>query len=143
MRRLSKIGLQLYTVRRELEKDFAGTLEKVADIGFLEVEFSGYFKHTPQEIKRILAQYKISAPSAHITTAELRGNLQETIEAAQIIGHRYLVCGYLPAEERRSLDDYKKLVDLFNAAGERLKKAGIQFGYHNHDFLHGSWTGHD
>src|SRR6266850_6760215 len=133
-RRLSKIGLQLYTVRNELEKDFAGTLEKVATLGFLEVEFAGYFRHTPQEIKTILAHYKLSAPSAHISTAALRGNLQEEIEAAEAIGHQYLVCGYVPAEERRSLDDYKILVDLLNGAGERLKKVGIQLGYHNHDF---------
>ena len=133
-RRLSKIGLQLYTVRNELEKDFAGTLAKVATLGFLEVEFAGYFKHTPQEIKTILAHYKLSAPSAHISTAALRGNLQEEIEAAEAIGHQYLVCGYVPAEERRSLDDYKILVDLLNGAGERLKKVGIQFAYHNHDF---------
>jgi sugar phosphate isomerase/epimerase len=133
-RRVSNIGLQLYTVRRELEKDFAGTLEKVAALGFLEVEFAGYFNHTPQEVKTILARYQLSAPSAHISTAVLRGNLQEAIEAAQAIGHQYLVCGYLPAEERRSLDDYKKLVDLFNDAGGRMKKAGIQFGHHNHDF---------
>jgi len=121
-------------VRKELEKDFAGTLEKVAALGFLEVEFAGYFKHTPQEIKTILAHYKLSAPSAHISTAALRGNLQEEIEAAEAIGHQYLVCGYVPAEERRSLDDYKILVDLLNGAGERLKKVGIQFAYHNHDF---------
>ena len=133
-KRLSKIGLQLYTVRKELEKDFAGTLEKVAALGFLEVEFAGYFKHTPQEVKTLLAHYQLSAPSAHISTAALRGNLQETIEAAQVIGHQYLVCGYLPAEERKSLDDYKKFVDLLNGAGERMKKVGIQFGYHNHDF---------
>ena len=133
-RRLSKIGLELYTVRRELEKDFAGTLEKVAALGYLEVEFAGYFNHTPQEVKNILARYQLSAPSAHITTAAVRGNLQEAIDAAQAIGHQYLVCGYLPAEERRSLDDYQKLVELFNRAGERLRKAGIQFGYHNHDF---------
>jgi sugar phosphate isomerase/epimerase len=133
-RRLSKIGLQLYTVRRELEKDFAGTLEKVAALGFREVEFAGYFKHSPRDVKTILARYQLSSPSAHISTAALRGTLQEEIEAAHAIGHQYLVCAYLPPEERRSLDDYKKLVELFNRAGERLKKVGIQFGYHNHDF---------
>src|SRR5712692_3345336 len=134
IRRLSKIGLELYTVRRELEKDFAGTLEKVAALGFLEVEFAGYFKHSPQEVKSILAHYQLSSPSAHISTAALRGTLLEEIEAARAIGHQYLVCGYLPAEERRSLDDYKRLVELLNRAGERLKKVGIQFVYHNHDF---------
>ena len=140
-RRLSKIGLQLYTVRRELEKDFTGTLEKVAALGFREVEFAGYFKHSPQEVKTILARYQLSSPSAHISTAALRGTLQEEIEAAQAIGHQYLVCAYLPPEERRSLDDYKKLVELFNRAGERLKKVGIQFGYHNHDFEFTTITG--
>ena len=133
-KRISKIGLQLYTVRRELEKDFAGTLEKIAVLGFREVEFAGYFKHSPQEVQSILTRYQISSPSAHISTAALRGNLQEEIEAAQTIGHQYLVCGYLPAEERRSVDDYKKLVGLLNRAGERLAKVGTQFGYHNHDF---------
>ena len=133
-RKLSKVGLQLYTVRKQLEKNFASTLEEVAALGFLEVEFAGYFKHTPQEVKSILDRYQLSAPSAHISTDVLRGNLQEAIEAAQVIGHQYLVCGYVPAEERRSLDDYKKFVDLLNGAGERLKKVGIQLGYHNHDF---------
>jgi len=126
--------LQLYTVRRELETDFAGTLDKVAALGFREVEFASYFKHSPQEVKSILAHYQLSSPSAHISTAALRGNLQEEIEAAQTIGHQYLVCGYLPAQERGTVDDYKRLVELLNRAGERLKKAGIQFGYHNHDF---------
>ena len=134
IRRLSKIGLELYTVRRELEKDFAGTLQKVAALGFLEVEFADYFKHTPHEVKTILAHYQLSSPSAHVSTAALRGNLQEEIEAARIIGHQYLVCAYIPIEERRSLDDYQKLVDLLNSAGERLRRAGIQFAYHNHDF---------
>ena len=67
--------------------------------------------------------------------------MQEEIEAAQAIGHQYLVCGYLPAEERGSLDDYKKLVELLNRTGERLKKVGIQFGYHNHDFEFTSMEG--
>src|SRR5882672_9817374 len=111
-KRISKIGLQLYTVRRELETDFAGTLDKVAALGFREVEFAGYFKHSPQEVRSILTRYQLSS------TAALRGNLQEEIEAAQTIGHQYLVCGYLPAEERTSLDDYKKLVELLNRAGE-------------------------
>jgi len=117
-----------------LEKDFAGTLGKVAALGLVEVEFAGYFNHTPREIKSILADYQLSSPSAHISTAALRGNLREEIEAAQAIEHQYLVCGYLPAEERRSLDDYQKLVEHLNGAAERLKKVGIQFAYHNHDF---------
>ena len=133
-RKLSKIGLQLYTVRRELEKDFEGTLAKVAALGFSEVEFAGYFNRTPQQVKDALAKNNLAAPSVHVLTAVLRSSLQQTIDAAKTIGHQYVVCAYLLPEERKSLDDYKRLIELFNDAGERLKKAGLQFCYHNHDF---------
>jgi len=133
-RKLSRIGVQLYTVRRELEKDFEGTLEKVAALGFSEVEFAGYFNRTPQQVKSVLARNNLSSPSVHVLTAGLRSNLQQTIDAAKTIGHQYVVCAYLLPEERKSLDDYKRLIELFNDAGERLKKAGLQFCYHNHDF---------
>src|SRR5882672_54832 len=133
-RKLSKIGLQLYTVRRELEKDFEGTLAKVAALGFGEVEFAGYLNRTPQQVKDALVKNNLAAPSVHVLTAVLRNSLQQTIDAAKTIGHQYVVCAYLLPEERKSLDDYKRLVDLFNEAGGRLKKAGLQFCYHNHDF---------
>jgi len=133
-RKLSKIGLQLYTVRRELEKDFEGTLAKVAALGFSEVEFAGYFNRTPQQVKAALAKNNLAAPSVHVLTAVLHNSLQQTIDAVKTIGHQYVVCAYLLPEERKSLDDYKRLVDLFNDAGGRLKKAGLQFCYHNHDF---------
>ena len=133
-RQLSKIGLQLYTVRRELEKDFEGTLAKVAGLGFSEVEFAGYFNRNPQQVKSALANNSLASPSVHLLTAGLRNNLQQTIDAAKIIGHQYVVCAYLLPEERKSLDDYKRLVELFNDAGGRLKKAGLQFCFHNHDF---------
>src|SRR6266699_1269701 len=133
-RKLSKIGLQLYTVRRELEKDFEGTLAKVAALGFSEVEFAGYFNRTPQQVKSVLAKNNLAAPSVHVLAAALRNNLQETIDAAKAIGHEYVVCAYLLPEERKTLDDYKRLVELFNDAGRSLKEAGLQFCYHNHDF---------
>ena len=133
-RRLTNIGLQLYTVRRELATDFEGTLAKVAALGFRSVEFAGYHERAPGLVKAALVRQRLAAPSAHVTTTALRGQLPETIEAAKVIGHEYLVCGYVPAEERRSLDDYKKLADLLNRSGEQLQKSSIQFCYHNHDF---------
>jgi sugar phosphate isomerase/epimerase len=132
--KLSKIGLQLYTVRKELGKDFAGTLRKVAAIGYKEVEFAGYFNNSPKDIKTFLKANSLGAPSAHISLKDIRENLDKTIESASIINHKYLICGYLSAEDRKSLDDYKNLSALFNRAGEKCKRAGIQFGYHNHDF---------
>lgn len=139
--KLSNIGLQLYTVRKELEKDFAGTIGKVAAVGFKEVEFAGYFNNSPKQVKAILQKNNLVAPSAHISVKDIRQNLQKTIETALIIGHKYLICGYLAADERKSLDDYKKLAALFNTVGETCRKAGVQFGYHNHDFEFASLDG--
>jgi len=133
-RRLSRVGLQLYTVREQLAADFEGTLRRVAALGVREVEFAGYHGRAPAQVKSALRRHNLSAPSAHVTTAELREGFEKSIEAAQTLGHRHLVLGYVPAEERRSLDDYRRLADLLNRAGERAARAGIQFCYHNHDF---------
>lgn len=132
--KLSKIGVQLYTVRGEMAKDFDGSLKKIADLGFKEVEFAGYYNRTPQQIKILLGQLGLDAPAAHVPLASLKNELDKTIETAKAIGHRYLICPYLMDNERKTLDQYKQHAALFNKAGEACKKAGIQFGYHNHDF---------
>ncbi len=133
-KKLSKIGLQLYTVRKNMERDTPETLRSVAALGIREVEFAGYFGQTPEKLKSLLKELGLAAPSAHISTATLRKDLPKAIEDAKIIGHQYLVLGYLPEEERSSLDDYKKLAELLDRAGEECRRAKIQFAYHNHDF---------
>ncbi|MDT5271846.1 MAG: hypothetical protein QOH49_4032 [Acidobacteriota bacterium] len=133
-RKLSKIGMQLYTVRRELEKDFEGTLQKVAALGYREVEFAGYFGHKPEGVRSILKRLKLDAPAAHVQLSELRGDLRPSIDAAHVIGHKYLLLAWTPPEERRTLDQYRRLADLCNEAGARMLREGVQFAYHNHDF---------
>ncbi len=132
--RLNKIGVQLYTVRNEMAKDFEGSLKKIAEIGYKQVEFAGYYNRTPQQVKEILSRYGLEAPAAHVPIKDLRENLSKPIDAAKTIGHRYLICPYLDAGERKTLDQYKQHAELFNKAGEACKRSGIQFGYHNHDF---------
>jgi len=133
-RGLSRVGLQLYTVREQLAADFEGTLARVAALGVREVEFAGYHGRAAREVRAALRRHKLSAPAAHVTTAALRGGLERAIEEAKTVGHEYLVCGYVPAGERRSPDDYRRLADLLNGAGERAARAGLRLGYHNHDF---------
>jgi sugar phosphate isomerase/epimerase len=132
--KLSKIGLQLYTLRKEMEKDFEGSLQKVAAIGYNEVEFAGYYNRTPNQVKEILDRYELEAPSAHISLADLRTKLDASIETAKVIGHKLLVCPYLTEQDRKTIDDYKRHAETFNKAAAACQKAGIEFGYHNHDF---------
>jgi len=131
---LGKIGLQLYTVRREMQKDFDGTLAQVAAIGYSEVEFAGYYGRSPQQVKEVLARNNLSAPSSHMQLPAMRQNLDQMIEAAKIIGHDYLVLAYLTPDERKTIDDFKQVAESLNKAGETCSKAGIQLAYHNHDF---------
>src|SRR5947208_3219359 len=63
---IQRVGVQLYTVRTELEKDFDGTLAKVAAIGYKEVEFAGYFNHSPEQVHDTLKRYGLSSPAAHL-----------------------------------------------------------------------------
>ena len=140
-RRIDSIGLQLYTVRRELESDFDSTLRKVAAIGYREVEFAGYYNHTPSQVRQILKNAGLSSPSTHLSQQTIAHDLGRAIESAKVIGNRYLVLGYLQPEKRKSLDDYKALADLLNRAGEDCRKAKLQLAYHNHDFEFASTNG--
>lgn len=132
---IEKVGVQLYTVRGDLEKDFDGTLAKIARIGFKEVEFAGYFGRSPQDVRGTLTRHGLASPSAHVDYATVSGDKWgEAIEAAGAIGHTYLVLAWLDESLRKQTDDWKRLADTFNRAGEASSKAGIQFAYHNHHF---------
>jgi sugar phosphate isomerase/epimerase len=132
--KLGAIGLQLYTVRDQMAKDFEGTIAKVAATGYKETEFAGYFKRTPQQVKAALERNGLTAPSAHIPVEDLRAKLPEVIEAARVIGHQYIVNPWINEEDRGSLDKWKKMAEFFNETGRKVKEAGLQFAHHNHDF---------
>ena len=132
--KIDKIGLQLYTVRDLMKQDFDGTLAKVAAIGYKEVEFAGYFDHSPKDVRAAVDRRGLTAPSAHIDYKSLGEKFPEVIEAAKVVGHEYLVNPWIEEEIRKQPDGWKHAAETFNRAGEACKKAGIQFAYHNHWF---------
>ena len=134
-KKIQRLGMQLYTVRTEMEKDVDATLAKVAAIGYKEVEFAGYFKRTPAQIRDGLKKAGLTAPAAHIDYPSLAvDKLPAMIEAAQVIGHRYLVNPWIDESLRKEPDIWKRVAETFNRAGAATEKAGIQFAYHNHHF---------
>jgi sugar phosphate isomerase/epimerase len=90
-RRIDRLGLQRYTVRTEMAKDFEGTIAKVAAAGYREVEFAGYFDQTPNSVRAILDRYKLTSPSTNIDYAVLEAKLPQVIEASHIVGHKFIV----------------------------------------------------
>jgi len=130
---IKRVGLQLYTVRSEMPKDFDGTIAKVAETGYKEVEFAGYFDHTPEQVRGVVDKNGLTAPSAHFAYDIVANKWPETLEAAHVIGHKYLVCPWID-EKQRTADGWKRATELFNKAGEASEKAGIQFCFHNHSY---------
>ena len=133
--KIHDLGVQLYTVRDQLKQDFDGTLAKVATIGYKEVEFAGYFDHSPKEVRAALEKHGLTSPSCHVQYDVLTvDKWPEQIESAKIIGQPYIVCPWIPEELRKQPDIWKQAAETFNRCGEASKKAGVQFAYHNHWF---------
>ena len=135
------IGLELYTVRNECEKDFEGTLAKVAAIGYKEVEVYDFYGKTAADVRKLLEANGLTAPSGHFMMEKLKKALAKSIEDAKTVGMEYFICPILDPKDRDSLDDFKRHAEFFNKVGEQCKKAGLQFGYHNHDFEFKSYDG--
>jgi sugar phosphate isomerase/epimerase len=128
-------GLQLYTVRTLLERDYEGTLARIAGFGYREVEFAGlYPSPSPRQTLAMLKRYGLSAPSGHASYEQLVGDLDAALAIANELGQRFIVCPSIDEGLRRSLDDWKQIAQSFNRIGEQARRAGLAFAYHNHDF---------
>jgi len=145
------IGLQLYTVRDAMQVDPAGTLARVAQIGYTSLEGATYtgtetfYGLNASAFAKLLKQNGLIMPSSHYRLggeqekgADVKGTIlhdwDRAVDDAAAVGLKYMVCAYLSDKERGNVDQYKYIADKFNKAGERCKKAGIQLCYHNHDF---------
>jgi sugar phosphate isomerase/epimerase len=132
--KIKAIGVQLYTVRDAMKSDFDGTIAKVAQVGYKEVEFAGYFDHSPKDISAVLKKNGLTSPSCHVGYDVVEKKLSEQIEASHSIGHKFIVCPWIDPKQRTEPDGFKRAAELFQKAGEQTLKAGIQFASHNHTF---------
>ncbi|MGK6341597.1 sugar phosphate isomerase/epimerase family protein [Chryseobacterium sp. DT-3] len=142
--RKKPLAIQLYTIRDAVSDNLEKALEKLAALGFTELEIYGYngtfFGKNRTEFQTVLKQTGLKVISSHHTTGfihkdegTLRYGWEKCVEDLHFIGSKYMVCSYLFPEER-TVENYKKLPELFEKSGEISQKAGIQFAYHNHDF---------
>ena len=128
------IGLQLYTVRDELQKDVPGTIKKVAAVGYKEVEIYDLYGMSPVQFTKLLKDNGLTAVSGHYLLDVEKTQWEKKVGEAKELGLKYMVHAILDPDQRKSLDDYKRHVDLFNKIAEQAQKAGVQFCYHNHNF---------
>ncbi len=128
------IGLQLYSVRNEMEKDFEGTLKKVAEMGYEGVEFAGLFDKKPCEIKELLAKYSLEAVSAHVPLADMLEDLDKVIADYKEIGCKFIAIPYVDEKYRPGTPDYPETLKKIEEIGRKAAAEGLTLLYHNHDF---------
>ena len=130
----SQVALELYTVRDETKRDFAGTLRRVAEMGYPGIEFAGYGNLSEQAMAALLAETGLKVPGTHVGLDLLTGEqLEASISYCRAIDCPLMVLPSLP-QAWRTLDGIRALGPQLNAIGQRCRDAGIAFGYHNHDF---------
>jgi sugar phosphate isomerase/epimerase len=140
------LGLQLYSVRDILPKDYEGTLRQLAAMGYREVEGAGFFGRTPAQVKQAMDQAGLHCVSAHYPLEDLLPKLDETVQYGKDLGLEYIVCAApmlkdpsrvkdansRAARESMTIEDWRWNAEQFNHIGERVQAAGMKFAYHNH-----------
>ena len=135
------VGLQLYTIRDAMAADAAGSLKKMADMGYKFVEMASYsngqfYGMAPKEFQKMVEDTGMKIVSSH-TSVEAEGittaSAQQMADAHAEIGVEYCVQPWIE-EKDRNVETYKKMIAEWNKVGEIMKNVGIQFGYHNHNF---------
>jgi sugar phosphate isomerase/epimerase len=129
------ISVQLYTVREAIEKDYVGTIRKLAKMGFDAVEPAGFPGITPKEAKKLFNELSLKSYSMH-SALPLGDNKNQVIEEALEIEAKYLYTGCSPnfQDDFNSIDSIKKCADIYSEASINAKKYGLKVGYHNHDW---------
>ena len=127
------IGVQLYSVRKECEKDLPGTLNAVGKIGFKAVEFAGYYGRDAKTLRKLLDDAGVKCCGTHIALDTLLGDkFAPTVEFNQTIGNINLIVPSLPEKNRKTKEDLQKTADQFSEIADKLKPHGMRTGFHNH-----------
>ena len=139
------VGFQTFPIRDILAKDFPGTLKMMAGHGYKLVEmcspqgyasigFGPLVNIKPSEMKSIINDSGLNCPSCHFGFPELTDKLDDRIEFANQLGLTQMICSTFWLPKTATLNDYYASADKLNKAAEKIKKAGMQTGFHNHEF---------
>jgi len=127
---LNRIGIQLYSVRDVAARDFEGTLAAIAEIGYAEVEFAGLHGRTAEQVRDTIDGLGLKAPSSHVGVNAMNSNPEGVFGDAATLGQEWVI---EPYKKFATLDEYRRLADDLNRAGETAREYGLRVGYHNHD----------
>ncbi len=129
-----KIGLQLYSIREDMERDMEGTLVKVKEMGYDYVEFAGYYGRSADEVLELLNKYELKCASAHMPYEAFLEDGESNINFLKTIGAKYSAVPWMDIDKHAGSDKFDQTKEDFTKVGQMLKDAGITLLYHNHEF---------
>lgn len=138
-----RVALQAYTVRQEMARDFAGTLEAIARMGYPAVQLAWFAANTPEtpEIKRLLDDLGLAVAGCHVLLEDLEARLDWEVDRCLQLGTPDVVVPYLAPARRGGRAEYQQLAEILNRMGARCKELGARLSYHNHDFEYARFDG--
>lgn len=139
------LGFQSWPIKDRLAKDFPGTLKTMSDMGYKLIELCspvgykdigfGFLSNMPAaDIKRRIQDSGLHCPSCHFGFAELTDHIDQSIEFAHNMGLTQMICSTFWLPKTAHLSDYQAAADKLNIAAAKISKAGMQTGFHNHEF---------
>ena len=128
------VALQVYSVRDEMAKDFAGTLKKVGEMGYDGVEFAGLGSHSASEVRKMLDDAGLKGVSAHVPYEAMEADVDKVISDYKTLGCKYIAIPWLDLKRAPGGEDFESMIDPILQIGKAAKAAGLQLLYHNHDF---------
>ena len=139
------VGFQSWTIKEQLSKDFAGTLKMMSSQGYKLIEmcspkgyatigFGAFVDMKPADMRKIISDNGLTCPSCHFGSAELFDDVDARIEWSQQVGLTQMICSTFWLPKTATLKDYQDAADKLNKSAEKIKKAGMQAGFHNHEF---------
>lgn len=140
------VGIQLYSVRDDMQKDPLGTLTKVAEMGYKNVEHANYidrkfYGYPAKEFRKVLDDLGLKMPSGHTVMGKNHWDASKndftdawkyTVDDAAVMGQHYVISPWMDESMRTTYDDLMVYLDVFNKCGDLCMKSGMKFGYHNH-----------
>jgi len=132
-KRTIPVGSQLYSVRKDCEKDLPGVVAAVAKMGYKGVEFAGYYERKAEDLRKMLDGNGLVCCGTHIQLDTLMPeNLEKTIEFNKVLGNKYLIVPWLDPKTHKTKDAWLKTAKTFNELADKVKLHGMKVGYHNH-----------
>jgi len=128
------IALQMYTVRDDAARDFAGTLKAVSRIGYEGVELAGNGGLSAGALRTLLTDLNLRIAGSHVSLDQLENSLEAALDYHSELGCSHVVCPWLPESRRGSAQDYRRLGETLTRIGARVAERGMQLCYHNHAF---------